>query len=65
MTLYLLGNLLGRLVAAYLIVWVVSLFVARFDWRAAFRHSRKWYAILAVVLLFVVGIATLEPQAGV
>lgn len=57
MTLYLLGNLVGRLVASYLIVWLVLLLIGKLDWRKAFRGTRRWYAILAVVVLFVVGIA--------
>jgi hypothetical protein len=64
MTLYLAGNLLGRLVVSYLIVWIVMLFVARFDWRAAFRRSIRWYGILATLALFLLGVLTAKSAGG-
>ncbi len=56
MTLYLVGNLFGRLLASYLVVWIVLFFVARLDWRGAFRRSIRWYGILATVALFLLGV---------
>lgn len=65
MTLYLFGNLVGRLVASYIIVWVVLLLVGKLDWRKAFRGSLRWYGILAVLVLFLLGMAAYSPKAGV
>ena len=65
MTLYLFGNLMGRLVASYLIVWLVLLLFNKFDWRKTFRGTVRWYGILAILLLFVLGIAAYSPEPGV
>lgn len=54
---YVAGQLVGRLLASYLIVWLVCLGISKGDWRAAFRRSRGWAALLAVVVLFVLGLA--------
>jgi hypothetical protein len=54
---YVAGNVLGRLLASYLIVWLVCLGLCKGDWRAAFRRSRGWVAILSVLILFVLGLA--------
>lgn len=62
MSLYLFGNLVGRLVLSYVIVWVVLFLVARFDWRKAFRGTTRWYGILAVLVLFLLGIGGLYQR---
>jgi hypothetical protein len=64
MSLYVFGNLFGRLVVSYLLVWVVLLLIAKFDWRKAFRNSRRWYAIVAVLILFLIGIAAFDERGG-
>ena len=64
-SLYLLGNLLGRLVMAYLLVWLVCLALARGNWRDAFTRSRRWPAMLAVLVLFGLGLAgSVGPSFG-
>ena len=57
MTAYSLGNLVGRLMFSYLVVWLVCLVFARGDWREAFRYSRTWKGVLGLVVVFVLGIA--------
>ena len=57
MTLYLFGNLLGRLVGSYVLVWLLMFCIARFDWRRAFALTRKWYGIAAVAAIFALGTA--------
>ena len=65
LTLYVLGNLLGRLLMTYLLVWLVCLILSRGGWRSAFVRSRRWQAVLAVVLLFGLGLAgTVGPSFG-
>jgi len=64
MTLYLAGNLFGRLVVSYLVVWIVLFLVARFDWRLAFRRSVRWYGILATLLLFLLGVLAAKSGGG-
>ena len=56
MTLYLLGNLVGRLFVCYVLVWLVMFCVVRFDWRLAFRRTVTWYGILATLVLFGIGV---------
>ena len=57
MTAYSLGNLVGRLLLSYLVVWLVCVVLARGDWRRAFRLSRTWKGMLGLVVVFVLGIA--------
>ena len=55
---YILGNFLGRAVVSYLLVWLVCWAVSRFDWRLAFKRSKRWYSLLAVVVLTLLGMAS-------
>jgi len=58
MSLYLIGNLLGRLAISYALVWlVIWLVFSHREWRAAFRKTHRWYGLVTVVALFAVGIA--------
>ena len=57
LTSYVAGNLLGRALLSYFIVWLVCLGLARFDWRAAFSRSRRWYSVVAVLGVFLAGLA--------
>jgi len=65
LTSYVAGNLLGRALLSYLIVWLVCLALARFDWRAAFVRSRRWYSMVAVVIVFLAGLAGTFGKAAV
>jgi hypothetical protein len=53
---YLIGNVIGRLIASYLIVWVAGLFASRFDWRGAFRKTHGVWGIASVVIIFLLGL---------
>ncbi len=65
LTLYVLGNLLGRLLMSYLLVWLVCLAFARGDWRRAVQRTKRWYGLLAVAVLFAMGLAgSLGPSFG-
>ncbi len=57
LTLYLAGNLLGRLLMSYLLVWLFCLFRARGNARDATRRTRSWPALLSLLLLFLLGLA--------
>lgn len=63
-TAYVAGQLVGRLLASYLIVWLVCLGISKGDWRASFRRSRSWGAVLAVIVLFVLGLAQMFSRGG-
>lgn len=54
---YMVGNLAGRLVLSYLVVWVLMLICSRVDWRRAFKRTHRWYGLGAVLLLFSAGLA--------
>ena len=51
------GNLAGRLVLSYLLVWL-SMLVFCHDWRLAFRRTHSPQGIGFVLLLFCVGTLT-------
>jgi hypothetical protein len=49
---YLSGMIVGRLVAAYLLVWFVSFLISRFRWRDTFRRTHGAYGLAAITLAF-------------
>jgi hypothetical protein len=64
MTDQILGNLLGRAVLSYLLVWFVMwLFFSRMDVRQAFRRTYRWYGLLALAGIFSLGIGVAALQA--
>lgn len=63
-TSYLIGNLLGRVLLSYALVWLACLLAARGNWRGAFARSARWYSVLAVVLLTALGLAGSMVRAG-
>lgn len=66
MSAYLLGNLLGRLVMSYFIVWfVLWLFFAKRQWREAFRKTRRWYGVVAVAVVFLLGVFAVASQGRI
>jgi hypothetical protein len=65
-TLYLLGNLLGRALVSYALVWLVCWLCSRFNWRAALRRSSRWYSVLGVLVLTLGGLgAALVRHGGI
>lgn len=52
---FVLGNLLGRALVSYALVWVVCWLASRFNWRMAFKRSGRWYSVIAVVLPTLLG----------
>ena len=61
---YLLGNLLGRAAVSYALVWLACWLLSRLNWRVAFQRSTRWYSLLAVVVLTLLGMATAVTQRG-
>jgi hypothetical protein len=61
---YLLGNLLGRALVSYVLVWLVCWLSCRFDWRIAFRRSVRWYGLLAVIVLALLGVGAAVGRGG-
>ncbi len=51
---YSIGYLLGKLLLAYVLVWLVCLFIARFKYRSAtlLAHGKK--GIVAITLVFLI-----------
>lgn len=58
------GNLLGRAVVSYLLVFLACLVMARMQIRPALARSRRWYALLATLLLTVLGFASAVVNSG-
>lgn len=61
---YLLGNLIGRLLMSFILVWTVCLVCNRFRWRPAFVQSRRWYAVLAMLGLTALGLGSALVATG-
>jgi len=62
---YVIGNLLGRLLFSYLLVWFICFLASRFNWRAAFRKTRRWWGILCVIIVFLLGVMSSAAKTGV
>ena len=54
---YIVGNLVGRLVLSYLLVWLLMLAFSRINARRAFQKTHRWYGIGMTLVLFVAGLA--------
>ncbi|MCW5257638.1 hypothetical protein D8B22_16475 [Verminephrobacter aporrectodeae subsp. tuberculatae] len=61
---FILGNLLGRALVSYAIVWAVCVLACRFRWRAAWRSSVRWYSGLAVLVLTLLGMGSALVRQG-
>lgn len=57
MNAYVVGNMMGRLVISYAIVWAGMLLASRIDWRTAFSRTHRWYGAASVAALFSIGLA--------
>jgi uncharacterized membrane protein len=58
MTAHLLGNLMGRLVLSYALVWLLlCLTLARLSWRDACRRANHWSGLAASITTFLIGLA--------
>lgn len=68
MSAYLLGNLTGRFVLSYAVIWLVMwLMLARLNWRDAFRRTNHWSGLVATTTLFLIGMtltATAAERVG-
>jgi hypothetical protein len=61
---YVVGNLLGRAIISYLLVWAACLAASRFNWRLAFKRSGRWYSLLAVTALTLLGMGGAIVRSG-
>jgi len=62
---YILGNLVGRTVISYLLVWLFYLLINKFKWRIAFKQSTRWYSWLIILLMTLLGLgASFARQGG-
>jgi hypothetical protein len=61
---YILGNFIGRFLMSFIIVWIICLLCSRFNWRLAFARSRKWYSIVAALVLTIGGLGAALVAAG-
>jgi hypothetical protein len=61
---FVLGNFLGRAVISYALIWLVCWMLSRFNWRLAFKRSGRWYSVLAVVLVALLGMAVPFSRSG-
>ena len=52
MTVYLIGNVLGRALFSYLLVWLVIFLFKKFKWKPAFQATNSIKGCTIVGLLF-------------
>lgn len=53
---YLVGNLAGRLLISYVIVWTAMLLASRIDWRNSFRRTHRWYGVMSIATVYALGV---------
>jgi len=61
---FVLGNLVGRALVSYVLVWAACLAASRFNWRLALTRSGRWYSVLAVVVLTLLGLGGAVVRSG-
>ena len=65
MTAYLLGNLFGRFILSYALIWLVMwLMLARLNWRDAFRRANHWTGLVATTTTFLIGMIGAQPSGA-
>ena len=64
MSFYLIGNILGRMLVSYVLVFLVVLLVNRFNINLTLRRSVAWYSWVAVIALTLLGIGVHVAQHG-
>lgn len=53
---YLIGNILGRVLMAYVLVWLVCLLIRRFSLARAAKLAHSWKGLLVVLVVFLLPI---------
>ena len=53
---YILGNLVGRFIINYIIVWLFCLCLNKFKFRLAFKQSTRWHSWLIILLMTLLGL---------
>lgn len=61
---YLVGNFLGRLLISFALVWLVWFLSSRFNAKAALMRCKKWYSVLAITVLTLLGVLSAVAKAG-
>ncbi len=54
---YVIGNIVGRILMSYTLIFLVLFFASRANFKLAFDKSTRWYGVLSVIILFVLGIS--------
>ncbi len=52
------GQIIGRILLSYILVWIIMLIVSRFDFKRAFYHTHRWYGFIVLVVLFALGLSS-------
>lgn len=55
---FVLGNLLGRALLSFVLVSIVCLLISRLNWHLAWARSRRWYSVLSMAVLTVLGMGS-------
>ena len=55
---YIIGHFLGRVLVSYAALWLIIFVIfTRLSWRDAFRKLHRWYGLLSVIVLTLLGMA--------
>lgn len=65
MSVYLLGNLIGRFVLSYAVIWLIMwLMLAKLRWRDAFTRTNHWSGLVATTTIFLIGLIAGQPNGA-
>jgi len=65
MTAYLLGNLIGRFVLSYALIWLLMfLMLSRLNWRDAFKRTHHWSGLVATTTTFLIGLIAAQANGA-
>lgn len=58
MSIALAGQIFGRLIISYLVVFILMFLISRFDFKKALYHTHRWYGFLTLMTIFLLGISS-------
>lgn len=64
MTAYVLGNLLGRFVLSYALIWFTCLTLSRLSCRGAFQRANRWSGLIATTTTFLIGLIAMHSHGA-
>lgn len=56
MDLYIIGNVVGRLLLSYVLVWLFNWVASKFNYQQSIKNTHSKYGYIAIALIFILPI---------